>query len=95
MPEVLPRSQVLITGSVVTPRGKRVPTSASVADRRATLQARCLALGWSQNKLATRLGLSSGYLSRIMNGQRRAPRVWAHAEQILTRAERRRGLRVS
>ena len=56
------------------------------------VQARRIALDWSQNELARRIHKDPGLVSRVLNGTVTSSVVRGRIEKVLAREEMRRGL---
>ena len=57
---------------------------------RQEVQARCGALGWSQNELARRIKKNPGYVSGVLSGKWTSSVVWTRIAKALDREEARR-----
>lgn len=57
------------------------------------VHARRVALGWSQNELARRIGKDPGMVSKVLRGQVTSSIVWRRIARALRDAERRRAAR--
>ena len=64
----------------------------TVSMSREEVQARCAALGWSQNELARRIKKNPGYVSGVLSGRFVSSVVWKRIHRKLAQAERRAGL---